>query len=83
VLPGQPGEDRIGEGRRGPCWRRHPRMMTVRPVSGSPGSAHGQPSLSLQVSQAGPMNCGLFQQFYRNGDRLTSSRTCGPAPCRG
>jgi hypothetical protein len=23
VLPGDPGEDRMGEGRTGPCWRRH------------------------------------------------------------
>jgi threonine/homoserine/homoserine lactone efflux protein len=28
VLPGDPGEDRMGEGRTGPCWRRHPRMIT-------------------------------------------------------
>ena len=28
LLPGQPGEDRMGEGRTGPCWRRHPRMIT-------------------------------------------------------
>jgi hypothetical protein len=56
VLPGQPGEDRMGEGRTGPCWRRHPRMMTVRPVSCPSGSAHDQPCLSLQVGQAGHMS---------------------------
>jgi hypothetical protein len=33
VLPGQPGEDPVGEGRTGPCWREHPRMMTVGPRS--------------------------------------------------
>src|SRR6266704_2553085 len=32
VLPRQSGEDRMGEGRTGPWWSRHPRMMTVRPV---------------------------------------------------
>jgi hypothetical protein len=53
VLPGDPGEDRMGEGRTGPCWRRHPRMMTVRPASGSPATAHDQPRRSLQIGQAG------------------------------
>jgi hypothetical protein len=33
VLPGQPGKDTMGEGRTGPCWREHPRMMTVWPRS--------------------------------------------------
>ena len=33
VLPGDPGEDRMGHGRTGPCWRRHPRMMPVEPRS--------------------------------------------------
>jgi hypothetical protein len=33
VLPGQTGEDTMGEGRTGPCWLRHPRMMTVWPIS--------------------------------------------------
>jgi hypothetical protein len=28
VLPGDSGEDRMGEGRTGPCWPRHPRMIT-------------------------------------------------------
>jgi hypothetical protein len=28
VLPGQPGENPVGEGRTGPCWRDHPRMIT-------------------------------------------------------
>jgi hypothetical protein len=28
VLPGDPGEDRMGEGRTGPCWHSHPRMIT-------------------------------------------------------
>jgi len=28
VLLRQPGEDRMGEGRTGPCWLRHPRMIT-------------------------------------------------------
>jgi hypothetical protein len=28
VLPGDPGEDRMREGRTGPCWRSHPRMIT-------------------------------------------------------
>src|SRR6266516_2376865 len=28
VLPRQPGEARMGEGRTGPCWLRHPRMIT-------------------------------------------------------
>jgi pimeloyl-ACP methyl ester carboxylesterase len=28
VLPRQAGEDRMGEGRTGPCWRRHPHMIT-------------------------------------------------------
>jgi hypothetical protein len=37
VLPRQPGEDRMLKGRTGPCWSRHPRMMTVRPASCSPG----------------------------------------------
>ena len=50
VLPGQPGEDRMGEGRTGPCWRRHPRMMTVRPVSCPPGDARHQPRLSRTKS---------------------------------
>jgi hypothetical protein len=27
VLPGQPGEARIGQGRTGPWWSRHPRMI--------------------------------------------------------
>jgi len=39
MLPGEPGEDRIGKGHTGPCWFRHPRMMTVRPISCSPGDA--------------------------------------------
>jgi hypothetical protein len=39
VLPGQPGEDRMGEGRTSPCWRRNP-CMIVRPVSCSPVDAH-------------------------------------------
>jgi hypothetical protein len=33
VSPGQPGEDPMGEGRTGPCWREHPRMMPVGPRS--------------------------------------------------
>ena len=28
VLPRQAGEDRMGEGRTGPCWRRHPHTIT-------------------------------------------------------
>jgi hypothetical protein len=32
VLPGDPGEARMGEGRTSPCWRRHP-CMIVRPHS--------------------------------------------------
>jgi hypothetical protein len=28
VLPGDPGEDRMGEGRTGPCWLRHPCMIS-------------------------------------------------------
>jgi hypothetical protein len=28
VVPGDPGEDRMGEGRTGPCWRGHLRMIT-------------------------------------------------------
>jgi len=31
VLAGQAGEDRMGEGRTGPCWPGHPRMMTCGP----------------------------------------------------
>jgi hypothetical protein len=27
VLPGQPGEARMAQGRTGPCWLRHPRMI--------------------------------------------------------
>jgi hypothetical protein len=33
VLQGQPGENPVGEGRTGPCWREHPRMMPVEPRS--------------------------------------------------
>jgi hypothetical protein len=28
VLPRQPSEDRMLKGRTGPCWPRHPRMIT-------------------------------------------------------
>jgi hypothetical protein len=31
-LPGDPGEDRMGEGRTSPCWYRHP-CMIVRPCA--------------------------------------------------
>jgi hypothetical protein len=27
LLPGDPGEDRMGEGRTSPCWHRHPCMI--------------------------------------------------------
>jgi hypothetical protein len=41
VLLVQPGEARMGEGRTGPCWRRHPRMITpCGPSHARQGDAH-------------------------------------------
>jgi hypothetical protein len=63
VLPGEPGEDRMGEGRTGPCWPRHPRMMTVRSVSLLARQCAWPTRPSLQVGQAGHLNCGRFEEF--------------------
>jgi hypothetical protein len=68
VLPGQPGEARMGEGRTGPCWRRHPRMITPcgpltlarampKTTAPSPTKSLGSPSSALAGHRAAPGPC--------------------------
>ncbi len=52
VLPGQPGDDPMGEGRRGACWREHPRMMPWGPVHACMPLARSATALAHQVVSA-------------------------------
>src|SRR6266545_178514 len=76
VLPRQSGEDRMGEGRTGPWWSRHPRMMTVRPVPCATRCPRSTTAIAHQVVIA-----SAAKQPRSGGSRLSGRfRSDDPTP---
>src|SRR6266536_2081289 len=72
VLPRQPGEDRMGEGRTGPCWLRHPCMITRAARLMRPRRSCDQPRLSRTKSLAVGGGSGASRGVAAAGDLLAA-----------
>jgi hypothetical protein len=81
VLPRQAGEDRMGEGRTGPCWRRHPTRSPVRSVSRPPGDpGHNHPRPHVAELRSAIVHSGCYNRTLTPDGSSTNGEATGPSP---
>jgi hypothetical protein len=81
VLPRQAGEDRMGQGRTGPCWRRHPHMITREACltrTGRPGHDHPRPHVAELPGAI--VHSGCDNRTLTPTASNTNGEAAGPSP---